>query len=96
METDFKLFLWRGISDALLIIAALYLQWWLVLLCSCLLFFVFDTFVEIFLAALFMDLLYGSPLSRFGDFQFILSLGALCVFVLLTVAKKRMRIYTLN
>ena len=92
METNIKLLLLRGTSDALLIIAALYLQWWIVLICACLLFFVFDGFVEIFLAALFMDLLYGSPLSRFGDFQFVLSLGALCVYILLTVLKKRMRI----
>lgn len=91
MRTRIKPFFWRGIFDMLLIIAALFLPWWFTVLFACALFFMFDAFIEILIVALLMDVLYGIQLSRFGNVQFVLSLGTFVVFILLTFLKKRMR-----
>ncbi|KKW11686.1 MAG: hypothetical protein UY50_C0008G0012 [Parcubacteria group bacterium GW2011_GWA2_49_9] len=82
----------RLLADLLLIGMAALLPWWLVLLSAAVLFFVFEKYVEFMLIALFSDLLYGAPLPRFFDFQFVLSLGAVFLSVLFTFVKKRMRV----
>lgn len=82
----------RFFADLLLVIIAALLPWWLVLPCAAAFFFVFENYIELVLAAFFIDLLYGAPLPRFHNFQFVLSLGAVFLSVLLTFVKRRMRV----
>ncbi|OHA20195.1 MAG: hypothetical protein A2849_04065 [Candidatus Taylorbacteria bacterium RIFCSPHIGHO2_01_FULL_51_15] len=82
----------RIIVDLLLVLSALFLPWWLTIFCACVLFFVFERFYELFLVALFMDLLYGVPTEMFAGSEFILSILGVCLYFLLAFAKKRMRI----
>ena len=82
----------RVLVDILLVLGALLLPWWLALAVSVGFFFVFPRFYELLFIALLIDLLYGIPLERFKDFQFVLSLSTGVLFLLLTTFKKRMRI----
>lgn len=82
----------RFLVDILLFVGALFLPWWLVLLTASALFFVFPRFYELFFVAMCIDLLYGLPVDRFGNFQFVLSLGALFLYFALDFAKRRMRV----
>lgn len=52
----------------------------------------FERFYELFVAALLMDLLYGAPIERLGQVQFVLSLIAAALFLLFSFAKKRVRV----
>lgn len=79
--------------DILLFLSALFLPWWLVLLCASGLFFLFDRFYELLAVALLMDLLHGTSLERFSEFQFVLSAAAVVLFLLLAFVKRRMRVW---
>ncbi len=81
----------RAVADILLVAAAFFLPWWVVLLCAGILFFAFDRFFEFFFIAFLMDLLYAVPLSRFGRFEFVLSLASIPLYGILMFVKKRMR-----
>lgn len=83
--------IWRVVADVLLIGAVLFLPWWVVILCAIALFFLFDRFFELFLAAFLMDILYAVPLPRFGTFEFVLSLCSVALYFLLTIIKRRIR-----
>lgn len=92
MRVNSKRIAKRTLADILLIMAALFLPWWVVLPFAVALFFTFERYFELFLAAFLMDLLYGNALLRFGGFQFVLSLGSVLLYIILTFPKRRMRI----
>ena len=77
--------------DILLFAGVFLLPWWAVLLSSIALFFVFEHFVEMLIAALLMDFIYAVSLPRFLDFEFVLSLLSVVLYSGLTVVKKRVR-----
>lgn len=81
----------RFIVDALLVCGAFLFPWWLVLSCASVLVFVFEDFLELFLIAFLIDLLYGNFLPYFSDFSFILSIGAVVLYMALSTIKRRMR-----
>ena len=82
----------RIVADLILLLAAFLLPWWLVLLCTAGLFFLFERFYELFLVALLLDLLYGVPIPQLYNFEFVLSVGAVVLFLALSAVKKRMRV----
>ena len=82
----------RILADALLVAFALFLPWFATLALGSLFFFFFDSFFELIVAGFLMDLLFGVPLLRFGGFQFVLSLGALLLTLVLYPLRARMRI----
>ncbi len=92
MEAKTRRMMIRVSADLLLLMAAFFLPWWVVLLYGVGLFFVFDRFFELFFVAFLMDLIYAVPLPRFGRFEFVLSLGSVLLYFILTVIKRRMRI----
>lgn len=77
--------------DALLLLGAFLLPWWLVLFSACVMVFVFGNFFELLLVAFLIDLLYGSPLPYFFNSSFILSIGAAVSYVVLSVIKTHIR-----
>lgn len=81
----------RSIADIVLLLAVFFLPWWAVLFLAIALFFAFERFIELFLAAFLLDLLYSAELSRFGGFEFMLSLGVVLLYGALSFLKKRMR-----
>ncbi len=82
----------RILAAAVLGGSVLYLPWWVGAGEALIFFFVFENYVEMLLAAFFADLLYSVPLPQFGRFEFILSLSALALFVLLGLLKKQLRV----
>ena len=81
----------RVVVDALLVLGVFLLPWWFVLPLACVLVFMFEDFFEFPLVAFLIDLLYGSPLPYFFNSSFILSIGALALYAVLTAVKKQMR-----
>lgn len=81
----------RSIADISLLLAVFFLPWWAGLSLAVSLFFAFERFIELFLAAFLMDLLYSAELSRFGGFEFVLSLGAVLLYGALSLLKRRIR-----
>lgn len=90
-RTLLKMLSGRFCVDLLLVLSVFLLPWWLILLSACLFFFVFDRFVELFLLALLIDLLYGNATPHFGNSAFALSLLSVPLSVVLTVVRQRMR-----
>ena len=83
--------LWRVFADILLVCGVFLFPWWIVLLCACVLFFTFGRFFELFLVAFLIDLLYGSPVPYFFNSSFVLSLGAVALYLALSTVRKKMR-----
>lgn len=81
----------RIFADVVLIGCAFFLPWWVACIAAAGLFFLFPHFYELIAVGFLLDLLYGAPLPRFFGFQFVLSLAALLLFILLRQVKRRMR-----
>jgi len=85
------LFSRRWCIDILLILCAFAAPWWFTLLAASLFFFVFESFWELLLLSLLMDLLYGTPRAYFFNVMFVLSFCAGPLYIFLTVVKQQMR-----
>ena len=83
--------LFRPLADSFLLALVLFAPWWFTALFGLVCFFLFDGFVELLLAALFADFLYGAPTSRLFGFPFVLSFSAALLFLALGLLKKRLR-----
>ncbi len=84
-------FIYRSLADLLLFALVLFAPWWLAALFASACFLFFGGFVELILAALLADLLYGAPTERFFGFPFVLSLSAALAALALGSLKKRLR-----
>lgn len=85
----------RSMADLLLVSTVFVLPWWLSLSLAGILFFNFDYFIEFFLTAFLIDILYGVPFLHFFGSSFVLSLMAVPLYFLLSAIKKRMRFQVL-
>lgn len=81
----------RVFADCLLFASVFFLPWWIVFIFASVSFFMFNDYYELLGAGFILDFMYGIPLSRYGEFQFIFSLSSLALFFLFSSLKKRMR-----
>jgi len=69
------------------------MPWWFSLLLAVILFFLFNNFVEIIIAGLLIDIIYGVPQVTFLNFSFIGGLGGLIIYLLGIYFKKGLKFY---
>ena len=84
--------LYRPLVNAFLFALVFFAPWWLAALFALVSFFLFDDFVELLLAALLADFLYGAPTPRFFGFPFVRSLSAALLFLALGLLKRHLRL----
>ncbi len=82
----------RALADLLLLASVLYFPWWVMPLLGGSFSFFFPDYYELIVAALLTDILYGGPLPYLGRFPLPYTAGALVLFILLTLVRRRMRI----
>jgi hypothetical protein len=80
--------------DALLIIAAFIMPWWLVVIASVYFLFKFERFYEIILMGLVLDSLYSVPVKTYGDFELIFTVSAFSLYIVAIFARNKLKFYS--
>ncbi len=81
----------RVLSNFLLLLAVLYLPFWIFIILAVVFVFLFRGFYEIVFWALFIDLLYGSRSNFLFGFQFVSTFLAIIILMSAESFKKRLR-----
>ncbi len=81
----------RTLSNFLLLLAVLYLPFWVFVVLVVVFVFIFRSFYEAVFWALFVDFLYGSQTTFFFGFQFISTFLVIIILVFAELFKKRLR-----
>lgn len=80
-------------TDIFLCISLFIFPWWLVLLFAGIALFVFHDFYEIMFLGFALDSLYNIPTPHYHAVEFVVTIIALCLFVIAQVLKGRMRMF---
>lgn len=81
----------RILSNFLLLLAVLYLPFWVFIVLVAVFVFLFRSFYEVVFWALFIDFLYGSQTELFFGFQFISTFLVIIILTFAELFKKRLR-----
>jgi hypothetical protein len=72
----------RTCVSIIFFLAILFLPWWVSLPVGFLLLLKYESFVEIVLGGLVIDLLYATPISYFFGFMYVSTVFALALFII--------------
>lgn len=86
-----KSFILRIILDIVLIGSALTPAWWIIFPVGIVCVWRYKNFVEFPLAAFAFDVMYGAPRDKLLGFEYIYSLIAVILFVVIVILKSRIR-----
>jgi len=81
----------RIIANVALLFGVFYAPWWLVILVAVLFTFWFRNYVELIIAGLCIDMLYGHGAATL--FPFVITLGSAAIFLVIAFLKTKLRIY---
>lgn len=84
----------RILIDGLLFLAILLLPPFIPIIIALFLLYYFESFYEIIFVGLFIDALYGRPLSNFYNFSHLMTLISVVLFISSIFAKKRLKFYS--
>ncbi len=84
----------RILVDALLFLAVLLLPPFVPIIIALCLLYYFESFYEIIFVGLFIDTIYGRPLSNFYNFSYLMTFISVVLFVSSIFAKKRLKFYS--
>ncbi|HEY4486918.1 MAG TPA: hypothetical protein VJB70_04270 [Candidatus Paceibacterota bacterium] len=85
----------RIIAQFIMLFSLLFLPWWVTALCGIVFLFFITSFYEIIFWGFLGDVLYGTQITSLYNFSYLMTVGALVLFVLMQYAKKEMRLYEL-
>lgn len=83
----------RILLDVAVFISLVLLPWWMTVLLVFVLLWYFPHFYEAIVAGFIIDSLYSAPLSSFGGFQLIFTLGSVFLFGIVEYTKTKVRWY---
>ncbi len=86
-----KLVLKRIIANIILFVCILFAPWWLTIIFSIIFLFYFLDYYELIIAALFVDIIYGTPQNWIFDLPLMYTVFSLVVFVFVRWLKFRLR-----
>lgn len=71
--------------------SVLFFPWWVTLLMGTGFFFIFESYYELLISALLIDILYGVPLALLGGFTAVHTVGTALIYIPLYLIRKRVR-----
>jgi hypothetical protein len=81
----------RIILDLVLFISALLGAWWLVFIIGIICTWYYRKFLEFPLAAFAFDLIYAAPRARLYNFEYVYTLIAIILFIIIIFLKSKVR-----
>jgi hypothetical protein len=83
----------RIAADIFFVFAIFIFPWWLTLLFATIALFFFNDFYEILFLGFALDSLYNTATPKYHSVEFVVTLIALCIFIVVHVIKGRVRMF---
>jgi hypothetical protein len=81
----------RALADLIIVVLALMFPWWASFAAALIALWFFSSYVEIIFLGLILDSLYNAPIASVREFQFIITIAAIVIYLLAGYIKGRLR-----
>jgi hypothetical protein len=82
----------RLLVDIFLIFLITYTPWWCVVITAFIAAIYFLSFYELLLVGIVLDSLYNAPTVSFLNFEFVITVATIFLFIFAEILKKRLRV----
>jgi hypothetical protein len=83
----------RILVDIFLFLAIFIFPWWLVVVFGVLALLAFSSFYEIVILGIVIDSLYNAAITRYHHIEFVVTIGAIFLFIVVEVLKRHLKFY---